>query len=52
MGLRLDAGAVSLENSVAVSVSGSPLTDAELPDGYRGTLLRVLEVGLGAWLRF
>jgi len=52
MGLRLDAGAVSLENSVAVSVSGSPLTNGELPDGYRENLLRVLEVGLGVWLRF
>jgi hypothetical protein len=52
MGLRLDAGAVSLENSVAVSVSGSPLTAGELPDGYRGNVLRALEVGLEARLRF
>jgi hypothetical protein len=43
---------VSLENSVAVSVSGSPLTEDELPDGYRQEVLRVLELGLGAWLRF
>ena len=52
MGLRLEAGPVSLENSVAVSVSGSPLTEDELPDGYRQEVLRVLELGLGAWLRF
>jgi len=52
MGLRLDAGAVSLENSIAASVSGSPLTEAELPDGYRGKVLRTVEVGLGVRLRF
>lgn len=52
IGLRIGAGAVSLENSVAVSVSRSPFTDGELPDGYRGNVLRMLEVGLSAWLRF
>jgi hypothetical protein len=35
-----------------VSVSGSPLTAGELPDGYRGNVLRALEVGLEARLRF
>ena len=52
IGLRVDARSVSLENSVTVSVSGSPLAAGELPDGYRGTVLRAIEMGLGAWLRF
>jgi hypothetical protein len=43
---------MSLENSIAASVSGSPLTEAELPDGYRGKVLRTVEVGLGVRLRF
>ena len=51
LGFRLDAGSVTLEHAVAVSVSRSPLGAAELPDGYRGSALRMVEVGLGLRLR-
>lgn len=46
MGLRFEAGAIAVENWIAGSISGSPLSWAELPDGYRGRVLRTVEVGL------
>lgn len=46
IGLRFNAGAVTVENWISGSISGSPLGSAELPDGYRARALRTVEMGL------
>ena len=47
MGMRLDAGPFALTNALTAGMSASPLTDGDLPEGYRRHRLTWLVLSAG-----
>lgn len=50
LGLQFDAGPLRIENGLRVGLTRSPFEADELPDGYRRTALRWVELAVGVSL--